>query len=196
MSANSFFDYQLYIFDFDNTLYAEKEYLFAAYQQIENELNVSGVADFLKKEFNTKGREKLFNKLILKFSLSEPEIEKCLRVLRTIQLSSPLHLTPGISTLLHTLRAQNKTLALLTNGNVQQQKNKLQQTEIDLYQCFDEVVFAQEIAPKPSAESVNYILKKTALPATAAILIGDSDVDRQAAKNAGVAFLHADNLPR
>lgn len=196
MSANSFFDYQLYIFDFDNTLYAERDYLFAAYQQIEIALNTKGVADFLKSEFDAHGREKLFNKLIKSFSLSESEIEECLYVLRTVQLSSPLLYIPGTVALINTLRAQNKMLALLTNGNVAQQKNKLQQLEIDLYQLFDEVIFANEIAPKPSAESVFYILKKTNVSASAAILIGDSDVDRQAAHNAGIAFLHANNLPR
>lgn len=196
MSAKSFFDYQLYIFDFDNTLYAESDYLFTAYQQIENELNITGVAAFLTQEFSKNGREKLFNKLIKKYSLSESEIEKCLEVLRTVQLSSPLGLISGTYSLLNSLRAQNKILALLTNGNVQQQKNKIGQLETDLYQLFDEIVFAQEIAPKPSAESVVYILKKTNISATSTLLIGDSDVDRQAAKNAGIAFLHADHLPR
>lgn len=196
MSANTFFDYQLYIFDFDNTLYAERDYLFAAYQQIEIVLNTKGLADFLKSEFDNHGREKLFNKLIKRFSLSESEIEKCLYVLRTVQLSSPLLFIPGTVTLLNILRTQSKTLVLLTNGNVLQQKNKLQQLETDIYQWFEEVVFANEIAPKPAAESVFYILKKTNISASAAILIGDSDVDKLAAQNAGIAFLHADNLPR
>jgi FMN phosphatase YigB (HAD superfamily) len=65
----------------------------------------------------------------------------------------------------------------LTNGNPQQQRNKI--ACIDWGKIFNDIafVFADEIKRKPSPESVEFILKKHELDAANVLLIGD-DVRR------------------
>ena len=56
------------IFDLDNTIYKERDFLFLAYQKIANTLfkkKESEVFDFLTTEFLEKGRSCLFDKLVV-----------------------------------------------------------------------------------------------------------------------------------
>ncbi|MCS6933905.1 MAG: HAD family hydrolase [Chitinophagales bacterium] len=189
-----FYDYRLYIFDLDNTLYAETQYLHAAYRRIEEHFAQPGIADFLLREFETHGRINLFDKLINTYQLPPESLERCLRILRTVQVPGGLAVFHHISNLLYALKAQHKRLALLTNGHPAQQQNKIRQMNIPLAEIFDVIVFADEIQPKPSPAGVHYLLNHFHLPAADALMIGDSDTDRTAAEKAGVNFIQAQHL--
>ena len=67
--------YENFIFDLDNTLYDETEYLFRAYQNIAGKLsgkNAKKKAEyfkFLKNTFLKEGRQNLFDKFLINFGL-------------------------------------------------------------------------------------------------------------------------------
>lgn len=185
----NFSKYKLVIFDLDNTLYNENTYLFEVYKEIANYMyvkyNISKETSyfFLKETFLKEGRSKLLNKFCNKFSISNQEIKPCLHIMRTIKLSNKLILFPDIEEKLNeSLKSTN--VCVITNGNPIQQKNKVAQINwrnINL----EKIYYANEIKPKPSPQLFNEKIKKDyKLESNDKILmIGDSDVDREFAKN-------------
>lgn len=185
-----FYAYQLYIFDLDNTLYNEEDYLFGAYQAITAHFKNPDIYSFLKNTFQKDGRQMLFNKMGQQFGLPETALKECLDLLRTFKPEQPLVVDEKIKQLLKELKQKGKVLAILTNGNVVQQKNKVELLKNQLSNYFEIIVFANELEPKPSPKGIEYIVNKTGVGMTDTLVIGDSETDKTAAVNAGVDFLH------
>ena len=81
---------------------------------------------------------------------------------------------------------KTKKLAVLSNKLDIYTKQLVKDFSIDKY--FDLVLGAtDEIAKKPSAEPINYILKKLNISPAKAVMVGDSEPDIMCAKNAGIA---------
>jgi FMN phosphatase YigB (HAD superfamily) len=200
-SISDFYSYSLFIFDLDNTIYNEEDYLFQGYDAIGE--HFSGIikypsgkdlAEKLKKIYHEEGRDKLFNKFLKDISLDEKYISKCLEILRTFRVARPLEITPSIKNILSTLVNQKSTVFILTNGNVQQQKNKIRSIRWEGLDSGIQFVFADDHGPKPSPAGIEYILKITNTPKAGALFTGDSPTDRLSALNAGITFLEVDDL--
>ena len=85
------------IFDLDNTIYLETEFLFKVYHQIsETAANVNPkiVYEFLKKTFLNEGRNNLFNKLENSFPKESFSVEKSLSIMRNYQCDSCINTFP------------------------------------------------------------------------------------------------------
>lgn len=190
--------YSLYIFDLDNTLYRETDYLYGAYREIARALvpaeQAAEVESFLCKEFAAHGRARLFNRMAQAFHLPEEVVPQCLRLLRTYRPATPLPVYEGALQLLQQLKQANKQMALLTNGHVEQQKNKLKHLNIQSATFFNPIVWADEIARKPSPAAIQKILEQTGTSPAHCLMIGDSPIDEQAAIAAGTDFVYAETL--
>lgn len=190
--------YQLFIFDLDNTLYAENDYLFGAYSELANRIgnaeNKEAITAFLKERFISQGRQGLFNALFDAFKLEDQHLKTALEILRNHTPAAKYNVYEHMLTLILALKHHNKALVLLTNGNVQQQKNKIKHLSPDLTQLFNSIVYANEIAPKPAPESILHILEVTGYPKHKTIMIGDSSTDAAAAKTAGIDFMDVTKL--
>jgi phosphoglycolate phosphatase-like HAD superfamily hydrolase len=76
-----------------------------------------------------------------------------------------------------------------------QQRNKVQNIDWGEVEIMD-IVYANQIEPKPSSAGVFHIMKKYDLRPDEIVFIGDSDVDRESAYNAGISFIHVDKLKK
>jgi len=190
-----FSDYDLYIFDLDNTIIDENSYLFYAYKEVANFLSVrtnfsqSILEEDLMKYYNEFGRYKLFNRILEKYKLPAVLLNEMLTILRKVKLNEKLQIYPEIYNLLGNLMNLEKVIYILTNGNKIQQKNKISQIEWKELKISN-IVFADDIVPKPSPLSVFYILKQSKIPENRAILIGDSEADKKCALNSGIYFIN------
>lgn len=194
-SISDFYGFSLYIFDLDNTIYNEDEYLFDAYKQIatsmvrkipslnEDELNLT-----FKKLYEAEGRIKLFDKFLNVFDLDPDYLQDCFHILRSFKAGGKYKIYPSVKTVLKELISREKPIYVLTNGNPEQQRNKINNINwegIDRSICF---VFANEFESKPSPAGVEYILNISGIEKNKAVMIGDSEIDHNCAKNSGITF--------
>lgn len=189
-----------FVFDFDNTLYPEKDYLYQVYYMIgqfieyQETFEHDKVTKFLIDEFENNGRGQLFNKLIERFSLKEEYIENFLRLMRTARLPLKLLLFKEAEWMLNELVKNNIPIFILTNGNPEQQYNKITQVEWNGLQKHLRCYFANEIKPKPAPDGLFKIMEEHNFKPEELIFIGDSDIDENCAKAANVDFVYIDKL--
>lgn len=184
-----FKDYDVYLFDLDDTLYPEIAYLKAAFKEIGNAfegqyaLNPTEIESFLIHTFLKEGRQKLFNKLFnyllndlnylelntfnslkkhknTEGGLSEQKfVHLCLNILRTVQLVEKIDLFPYVYALISQLLAQGKQIFIVTNGHVAQQQNKIAALNWQNLDTSLTFVFANLFVPKPSSKVFNDYLE-------------------------------------
>jgi FMN phosphatase YigB (HAD superfamily) len=202
-SISEFYSFSLFIFDLDNTIYNEEDYLFQGYDAIGE--HFSGIikshsgkelGEIIKKIYHEEGRDKLFNKFLKDIGLDEKYIPRCLDILRTFQVTKQPEIIPEINKILSALINKKKPVFILTNGNVQQQKNKIRSIRWEGLDSGIQFVFADEHGPKPSPAGIEHILKITKTSKSGAIFTGDSPTDRLSALNAGITFLDANDLQK
>lgn len=191
---NYFFKYKLIVFDLDNTLISEKEYLFKAYEDISYFIEKKYLLDrikienYLKNEFILNGRLNLFDKMIDHFNIREVEIKSILNILRSVKTQKKINLIGNMKLILEMLINNEIPYVIFTNGNVDQQKNKVANIKWEGLQ--KDVIYANEINPKPDTISFStYLLKnKIKINKHEILMIGDSKEDQLFAKNFGCDF--------
>lgn len=180
------------IFDLDNTLYDEFNYIELAYKEVANcysSQNKKEAFDYLLSEFKEGRRQGLFNRLISKYPES-PNLLDILNVFRNPKYVK-LNFYPWFQYFLSVV-SLNFKLLILTNGNVEQQKKKVNMLGVENLECFEECIFANEYEPKPSIKSYDMFTKVETF--NSPIYIGDSDVDLIFSKRLGIEYFDVKNL--
>ncbi len=194
-TINDFLKYKFVVFDLDNTLYNERDYLFGAYEKISEfcgatfGIDNNHIYNYLVQEFDANGRQNLFNKLIDFYKLPVDQKELLL-ILRTY---SPMHkyeLYPQSVIYLDFLIERQIPVAILTNGNELQQQNKIININWGHRLNYIKVYFAAKYAPKPAPDGLYKILTDFKLDKSEMLFVGDALVDEQCAANATVDFIN------
>lgn len=193
-------NFEAVVFDLDDTLFDEKTYLFEAYRQIGDLLAArtgspaSEIFTFLKESFLLSGRQNLFDRVLAKYYLGSDTKGEMLTILRTLRPSHPLTLYPQAKIYLEKLRADEKKIFILTNGNPDQQLNKISLLAWPFEWPPRSIYLANLLIPKPSSVGLVKILEDHGLRRDTVVFIGDSEVDRETAQNARVRFYHVSNV--
>ena len=186
-------NYSLVVFDLDDTLYKETDYLFSAYCEIEKYVSskasipLDEVNGFLRSVFLSKGRDGLFDEFISHFGV-ENYVDKSemLRILRTHNCT--LSLFPQAESLLTELQKNGKEIAILTNGNLIQQKNKVKCLNLCESHPYIDIVYAAIVGAKPSPNGLFTIAENHQCELKKMAFVGDSLTDQETAKYAGVDY--------
>lgn len=197
--------YSVFIFDLDDTLYPELEYLKHAYFQIANNIcllekgnyKVQDIYDFLINEFSGKGRENLFQKLLIKYDLKNYGLNNFLNDLRTVRIKkNSIKLFPEVRDLLFEIHKLNKKIYIFTNGNYLQQMNKYKSIDIPFRESANIIYASQNgiINEKPNPYYLLKIIENEQININEIIFIGDSLIDEQTAKSAGIKFMNVKEL--
>lgn len=190
--------YDVYIFDLDNTLFKEEDYLFKAYEKIalvfsKSQNNYASILNYLIFTFRNEGRTNIFDKLCVRFNIDRKQIEKCLNILRTFKVEQPIVLYSNMYYVLNYLICNNKKIIILTNGNIEQQNNKINSIDWKGYLKNIEIYYANKFQPKPSNMALEYIIDKYKYDRDKILFIGDSNVDRICAIRSKVDFILKNN---
>ena len=186
--------YKALVLDLDNTIYPEKDYLFQVYYLIgefvefQEAVPHDQVTKFLVDEFMAKGRDRIFDKMIAHFNLSETYLENCFRLLRTAKLPLPLLIFEDMLLRLQEASEAGLRLFVLTNGNPEQQLNKIKHLEWHGLDQHIKCYFCNEIAPKPAPDAMLKLLADHQLATSEVLFLGDANIDEDCAKAAGVDF--------
>ena len=163
LKYNLFDSYQVIIFDLDNTLYDESVYLFSAYNDIGKfiEKQVGGYSgeyvSFLVTSFKKYGHHGLFDMLLSHFGLkTKIEMNDLLFLLRHTKVV--LKVYDEMKMVLEYLLNRKCKVYILTNGNREQQQNKIESLDIQEILSKIEVIYANEYVPKPSACCIDKIV--------------------------------------
>lgn len=189
-----------FVFDLDNTLYPEKDYLYQVYYMVGQFIEYQETFDhqiitkYLINEFETNGRAHIFDKLIEQFNLKKEYVDNCIRLLRTARLPLKLLLFKEAEWMLNELVDHKKPIFILTNGSTDQQVNKVTQIEWNGLQKHIKCYYANEIVPKPAPDGLLKIMEDHELEPKDLVFIGDADIDENCAKAAGVEFVYIESL--
>lgn len=192
--------YKAYIFDLDNTLYPEKDYLYQIYYLIghylhkQEKLDAKEVTEYLVTLFENVGRQSLFDKLIARYELKSAYMDEFLQLMRSAKLPVKLFLYRKMFDLITELEEDNVMLFILTNGNVQQQINKIKHIAWNGTEEKLKIYFADEFSRKPAPDGVLHILSEYGIEKSDALLIGDSKEDEYCAKAAGIDFMNVSEI--
>ena len=190
--------YSLFVFDLDDTLYKESDYLFKGYRAIADYLVEKGYGstaneyyEYLINEYKERGRKKLFDRFLSHYCIPV-EMNVLLDILHNQKVN--IVLEKKASDFLDLLVEQKKTIYILTNGNIQQQKNKVRLLRLEEFYPQIKIVYASALEPKPSPLSLFLIMEQENKKAKDMVFIGDSAVDELTANNANVDFIYIQNI--
>lgn len=182
------------IFDLDNVLFNEQDYINAAYRNIARFLSkrypiseqqvYQKLLNVLQKK--TSMYPHLFDDLLTELGLDQTLLTDILKIYVNTTLNLELH--PCAEQLLNTLKKQKVRLGLVTNGNVETQRNKVRLLKIDKY--FDTIVYAREAGKgkeKPNPEVYRVTLEALRSKPEETVCIGDNPyTDFLGAKKLGI----------
>ncbi|MGA9977248.1 MAG: HAD hydrolase-like protein [Candidatus Sulfotelmatobacter sp.] len=147
---------QAILFDLDNTLYPEEEFVMSGFRAVANCLAARENLDAEKLHkrmlhiLHTQGRERVFNTLLAELKLdSNIWLRTLLLVYRSHQPA--INLFPGVADALGTLKKRGVRLGLITDGTASVQRRKI--AALDLERHMDVIVCTDELGAgcaKPS----------------------------------------------
>lgn len=190
---------QAVVFDLDDTLYSEKEYVRSGYRQI-SRLFLGREQEVYEQLWDAflRGNKAIDEMLKAQNMYSEEMKEKCLRIYRYQKPDIASY--HEVKTLLSSLREQGIKLGLLTDGRVEGQRAKIQALKIG--EWFDEMLITDEIAGngdvmrfrKPNHICFEIMQRRLGVPFERMAYVGDNiEKDFQAPKMLGMKAIYFQN---
>jgi FMN phosphatase YigB (HAD superfamily) len=184
-----------FVFELDNVLYPEKDYLlqvyylFASFLEYKEMLDAKVLIKLMTTTLEEEGPAEVFTRVRQRFNISEDYRYNFDLLHQTARLPLKLLLYKDALTLLQDIVVDRKQIFILTNGHPQQQLNKIKQTEWHGLEQYLTCYFADEIIAKPEPDAIHHILKQHNLERRDIIMIGNSQSDKFCAEASGIDFL-------
>ena len=192
-----------FIFEFDNVLVPERDYLLQVYYLFANFIeftetvpSAKELTDFFKTAFEHHGPEKIFDRAKQAFNLDEKYSENFRKLHFTARLPLKLLIYNPMLTLLQDIVVDRKQILLITNGDPEVQLNKIRQTEWNGLEKYMKVYFANETKPKPETNVFDMVLDQLKLLRKEIAIIGNSGIDEEFALACGVDYLNISLLEK
>ena len=156
------------IFDLDDTLYSEKEYIRSGYRKIAEHFRKPELADQMWAVFEHGGRA---IDEVLTANKLEAHKEEALRIYR---FQDPeIHLYPGVEEMLKRIR-RTKKVGIITDGRPEGQRAKLRALRIHV----DEIIVTDELGGvkfrKPNEAAFRLMQRRMSVPFEKMVYIGDN----------------------
>lgn len=170
-----------WIFDMDDTLYPEKDFVFSGYRAVAERVFADHGVDIegnLRDQFNRGGRGDLFSKVLGELSL--PCDEEYVRSLVRVYREHLPNIRPYVDVVptLTLLKEKGIRIGLVSDGWLSVQQNKL--AALGIGDLFDAVVFTDGIngtaSWKPAADGFRACLDRMGVTPEHAVYVGDNPV--------------------
>jgi len=189
---------QAFIFELDNVLYPEKDYLyqvyylFASFLEYAEQIDAKEATDFMVATYLEKGKYAVFEELQRHFNLDEKYETNFGHLNGTAKLPLKLLLFEDMLKLLQDIVVDRKKIFIVTNGDPEQQLNKIKQTDWNGLETYLTCYFANEIMPKPETDCLDSLISEHNLQRRNMLMIGNADEDAQCAEASGIDFINND----
>jgi len=187
---------QAFIFELDNVLFPEKDYyyqvyyLFAGLLEYVEAIDAKQTTDLMIDTYVNEGKELVFDRLKEQLNVDEKYRSKLKQLLLTAKLPLKLLLYQNILDLLQEIVIDRKKIFIITNGNPEQQLNKIKHTEWHGLEQYLTVYFTEESAPKPEPDVIDILIKEHNLQRREIMMIENSEIDRLCAESSGIDYLN------
>jgi len=191
---------EVFIFELDDVLYPEKDYLYQVYYLFSSFLEYTELidakeaTDVMVATYLSGGRNAVFDNLKKKLNLEEKYRSNFNHLSNTAKLPLKLLLYQYMLKLLQEIVVDRKKIFIVTNGNPEQQLNKIKQTEWNGLEGYLTCYFANEIKPKPETDCIDLLIKDHNLQRRNIVMIGNSDTDERCAEASGIDFVKINHL--
>lgn len=145
------------VFDLDDTLYNEIDFLKSAFYEIASFLDKENSFSLYARMFsNYRLKRDVFRELLLEY----PFMDKDILLYKYRNHKPKISLRPGVKKVLDNLKIRKDIkLGLITDGRTLTQKNKIQ--ALNIYHYFDDIIISQEFgSEKPSINNYKYFTDK------------------------------------
>ena len=189
-----------FIFELDNVLYPEKDYLyqvyylFASFLEYTEFIDAKETTNFLINTYITLGKDAVFDSLKEKFNVNEKYRYNLNNLFNTVKLPLKLLVYKKMLNLLQEIVIDRKKLFIVTNGNPEQQLNKIKQTEWHGLEQYLTCYFAEEIIAKPEPDIIHLLIKDHNLQRRDLVMIENSETDRLCAEACGIDYINAEEI--
>ena len=186
---------EAFIFELDDVLYPEKDYLFQVYYlfaaMLEYTLLIDAkeATDTMINTYLSEGKAQVFNSLQKTLNLDEKYRSNFEHLSNTAKLPLKLLLYQYMLNLLQEIVVDRKKIFIVTNGNPEQQLNKIKQAEWHGLEPYLTCYFANEIMPKPETDCIDLLIKDHNLQRRSILMIGKDDEDVLCAEASGIDFI-------
>lgn len=184
-----------FVFELDNILYPEKDYLlqvyylFASFLEYKEMLDAKVLTKLMTATFETEGAAFVFERAQERFKFDLQYRYNFDLLHQTARLPLKLLLYQQTLNLLQDIVVDRKQIFILTNGDPQQQLNKIKQMEWHGLEKYLTCYFANEIKPKPEPDALHHIIKEHNLERRNIVMIGNTEEDELCASSCGVDFI-------
>jgi HAD superfamily hydrolase (TIGR01549 family) len=185
-----------FIFELDNVLYPEKDYLFQVYYLFASYLeyllmiDAKEATDLMVATFEEKGKDAVYAAVHEKYNLDENYKTHFEFVMDTAKLPLNLLLYQKMLELLQDIVVDRKKLFIVTNGKPEQQLNKIKQTEWHGLEKYLICYFADEVVAKPEPDIIHQMVKDHNLERKDIVMIGNTNDDILCAEACGVDYFN------
>ncbi|MFW0718816.1 HAD family hydrolase [Pedobacter sp. N23S346] len=192
-------DKQAVIFELDNVLFPEKDYLlqvyylFAQFIEYTEQKEAQAILDFMRVELEQSGSEGLFEKTAGRFEIDHKYQHNFDLLHQNARLPLKLLLFQAMLNFLQELVVNRIKIFIVTAGNPEQQLNKIKQTEWNGLEQYLTVYFADELKQQ-KAEIFQNILTSNHLSAEEALVIGANNFDAQQSKIVNLPYIRSQEI--
>ena len=190
-----------YIFELDNVLFPERDYLLQVYYLFANFIEFTEtvpssneLTNFLKTVYEHHGSVGLFDKAKEAFNLDEKYRDNFMLLHAKARLPLKLIVYSTMLTLLQEMVVDRKQIIIITNGKPEIQLNKIKQTEWNNLEPYLQVYFAEEFAIKPDTDVFDVVLTRHKLIRKGIAIVGNSSTDEEFALSCGVDYIPVNSL--
>lgn len=191
---------QAFIFELDDVLYPEKDYLYQVYYlfggllEYATLIDAKQTTDLMVDTYINEGKELVFDRLKEKLQVDEKYRAGLKDLMITAKLPLKLLLYQNMLNLLQDIVVDRKKIFIVTNGNREMQLNKIKQTEWHGLEQYLTVYFTDEFKPKPETDVIDLLIKDYNLQRRDILLIENSETDRICAEASGIDCLNVSNF--
>ncbi|PWS28538.1 haloacid dehalogenase [Pedobacter yonginense] len=202
MDAHQFAkDKQVVIFELDDVLFPEKDYLlqvyylFAQFIEYSEQKSAQAILDFMRLEYESNGAEQLFEKTAIQFDLADSYKHNFDLLHQNARLPLKLLLFKNMLAFMQELVVDRKKIFIVTAGNPIQQLNKIKQTEWNGLEKYLTVFFVDELE-KPKSEIYQNLLFNNNLSPKDALVVGANKFDEAQSKLINIPYIVSPKIYR
>jgi FMN phosphatase YigB (HAD superfamily) len=144
--------------------------------------------------YNKEGAAFVFDRLKEKLNVDEKYRGNLNHLLITAKLPLKLLLYKNMLNLLQEIVIDRKKVFIVTNGNPEQQLNKIKQIEWHGLEQYLIAYFAEETMPKPEPDVIDQLLSDHNLQRREILMIENSENDRLCADVCGIDYINANEF--